>query len=90
MLRSIDPGHYPVQVQRQQPSPEVRDRGIRALLRLRVRNFEARFAKAVDTVTRRRDSRKALAELERFRGLEPGFWLATFYAAVAQRRLGAH
>lgn len=69
-------------------SPEVRDRGIRALLCLRVRNFEARFAKAVDTVTRRRDPRKALAELERLRALEPGFWLATFYAGVAQRRLG--
>lgn len=67
---------------------EVRDRGVRALLRLRVKNFEARFAKAVDTVVRRRDPRRALCDLERLRAIEPEFWLASFYAGIAHRRLG--
>ncbi|HLU39217.1 MAG TPA: tetratricopeptide repeat protein, partial [Planctomycetota bacterium] len=68
---------------------DVRDRGVRVLLRLKVRNFEARFARAVDAVLRRRNLRKALAELDRIRAIEPRFWLATFYAGVAHRRLGA-
>jgi tetratricopeptide (TPR) repeat protein len=69
-------------------TPDIRDRAVRALLRLRVRNFEVRFARAVDSVTRARAARRALLELERFRRLEPAFWLATFYAGIAHRRLG--
>ncbi|MEZ5964638.1 MAG: hypothetical protein R3F56_12385 [Planctomycetota bacterium] len=69
-------------------SSEVRDRGVRALLRLRVRNFEARFAKAVDHAVRRQDPRRGLTDLERWRQLEPEFWLASFYVGIALRRLG--
>lgn len=67
---------------------EVRDRGVRALLRLQVRNFESRFARAVECVVQRRDPRRGLAQLERMRVLEPEFWLATFYVGIARRRLG--
>lgn len=68
---------------------DVRDRGVRAVLRLKVRSFEAKFAKAVDAVTRGRNPQRALDELLRLHGLEPRFWPALFYAGVARRRLGA-
>jgi tetratricopeptide (TPR) repeat protein len=67
---------------------DMRDRGVRALLRLRVRDFEARFAAAVEAVAQRRDVPRALVELQRLRQLEPGFWLATYWAGLAQRGLG--
>lgn len=69
-------------------SAEARDRGVRAVLRLKVRGFEAKFAKLVDSVMRIRDPRRVLAELERYRALEPRFWPALFYSGVARRRLG--
>lgn len=67
---------------------EVRDRGVRALLRLQVKDFEARFARAIDGVVRRRDPRRGVAELERLRTLEPEFWLAAYYLGIGRRRLG--
>ncbi len=68
--------------------PSTRDRALRGILRLRVRGFERRFSKAVDAVMRRRVPRAALAELQRIQASEPGYWPATYYAGVAQRRLG--
>lgn len=68
--------------------PSTRDRALRGILRLRLRGFERRFQKAIDAVAGRRAPRAALAELERIHAAEPGYWPATYYAGIAQRRLG--
>jgi tetratricopeptide (TPR) repeat protein len=67
---------------------ETRDRAVRALLQLDVADFEARFAKAIDRAQKARNPRPALAEFQLWLHLQPEFWPALFYSAVAKRRLG--
>lgn len=67
---------------------EVRDRAVRALLRLDVTDFEQRFAKAADLAQRGRHPRPCLAEFQSWLQLQPEFWPAMFFSAVAKRRLG--
>ncbi|MBL8727431.1 MAG: tetratricopeptide repeat protein [Planctomycetes bacterium] len=65
-----------------------RDRAVRALLQLDVADFEARFARAVDRAQKARNPRPALAELQLWLHLQPEFWPALFFSAVAKRRIG--
>ncbi|MBL8748197.1 MAG: hypothetical protein JNK78_03490 [Planctomycetes bacterium] len=67
---------------------DVRDRAIRALLQLDVADFEARFARAADRAQRARNPRPALAEFQLWLHLQPEFWPALFFSAVAKRRVG--
>lgn len=67
---------------------ETRDRAVRALLQLDVADFEARFAKAADRAQKARNPRPALAEFQLWLHLQPEFWPALFFSAVAKRRLG--
>jgi len=67
---------------------DVRDRAVRTLLCIALPDFEQRFAKAVDTATRARDSRAALAEFAAFYELQDEFWPALFFGGVARRRFG--
>ncbi len=69
-------------------SSEARDLGVRAMLRLDVSEFERRFGRAVDQAMRHRKPRPCLAEFELFTNLQPRFWPALYYAAMARRRLG--
>ena len=68
---------------------DVRDLAVRALLQLDVADFEARFARASDRALRARNPRDALAEFQLWLHLQPEFWPALFYSAIARRRLGA-
>lgn len=68
---------------------EVRDLGVRALLQLDVAGFEARFARACDRAQRGRNPGSALGEFQLWLQLQPEFWPALFFSAVAKRRLGA-
>lgn len=70
--------------------PLVRDQGVRALLRLSVIDFERRFARAVEQALRGRKPRACLEDLQLFLDLQPDFWPALFYSAVAKRRMGQH
>jgi tetratricopeptide (TPR) repeat protein len=67
---------------------EVRDRAVRALLVIDVADFERRFAKAVDRAQRGRNPTQSLADFRLWLHLQPEFWQAMFYGAIAQRRLG--
>lgn len=67
---------------------DVRDRAVRALLQLDVADFEARFAKAADRAQRARNPRPAFAEFQLWLHLQPEFWPALFFSAVAKRRIG--
>lgn len=69
-------------------SLEARDLGVRAMLRIDVHDFEKRFAKAVEQAARHRKPRECLVELQLFLGLQPHFWPAIYYAALARRRMG--
>lgn len=69
-------------------SLEARDLGVRAMLRIDVKDFERRFAKAAEQAGRERRPRSCLAELQLFSDLQPQFWPALYYGAVARRRLG--
>ncbi|MBL9077366.1 MAG: tetratricopeptide repeat protein [Planctomycetes bacterium] len=68
---------------------DTRDRGVRALLQLDVADFEIRFAKAADRAQRARNPRPALAEFQLWLHLQPEFWPALLFSAVAKRRIGA-
>ncbi len=67
---------------------DVRDRAVRALLQLDVADFESRFAQASDRAQRGRNPRAALAEFQLWLHLQPEFWPALIFSAVAKRRLG--
>lgn len=67
---------------------DVRDRAVRALLVLDVADFEARFAKAADAAQRGRHPRGCLADFQTWLQLQPEFWQAMYYSAIAKRRLG--
>lgn len=67
---------------------DVRDRAVRALLQLDVADFEARFARAADRAQKGRNPRACLAEFQLWLRLQPEFWPALFFSAVAKRRLG--
>jgi tetratricopeptide (TPR) repeat protein len=69
---------------------EQRDRCVRALLGLETHDFERRLGRAADAALRGRDPGQGLADLAQFLELQPGFWPALFYTAVARRRLGEH
>ena len=68
--------------------PDVRDLAVRAMLQLDVADFEARFARACDRAARGRNPRPALAEFQLWMQLQPEFWPALFFSAIAKRRLG--
>jgi tetratricopeptide (TPR) repeat protein len=72
-----------------EPESGYRDQAIRALLALEIDDFERRFGRAVDLAIGHRDPKPALAEFERFLDLQPRFWPALFFKAVALRRLGS-
>lgn len=67
---------------------DVRDRGVRALLSLDVADFEGRFARASERASRGRNLAQALAEFQLWLHLQPEFWPALFYSALAKRRAG--
>lgn len=67
----------------------TRDRAVRAMLQIDVAGFEARFAKATERARRGRNPRAALAEFQLWLHLQPEFWPALYYSAIAKRRLGA-
>jgi tetratricopeptide (TPR) repeat protein len=67
---------------------EARDRAVRALLQLDVAGFEGRFAKAIDRAQKARNPRPALSEFQLWLHLQPEFWPALYYSAVAKRRIG--
>jgi tetratricopeptide (TPR) repeat protein len=69
-------------------SNEVRDLAVRALLNLDVADFEQRFRKATDRAQRGRNPRGSLPEFQVWLQLQPEFWPALFFAAIAKRRLG--
>ncbi|HEB51749.1 MAG TPA: tetratricopeptide repeat protein, partial [bacterium] len=69
--------------------PAIRDRAVRAMLQIDVADFEARFAKASERSLRGRNPRPVLAEFQMWLHLQPEFWPALFYSAIAKRRLGA-
>lgn len=66
---------------------DVRDLGVRAMLRLDVADFEQRFARASDRALRGRNPRAALAEFQMWLHLQPEFWPALYYSAIAKGRL---
>ena len=68
---------------------EVRDLAVRALLQLDVAEFEPRFARACDRAAKARNPRDALAEFQLWLQLQPEFWPALYFSALAKRRLGA-
>lgn len=68
---------------------DVRDRGVRALLALDVADFEGRFARASERAARGRNFALALAEFQLWLHLQPEFWPALFYSALAKARAGA-
>jgi tetratricopeptide (TPR) repeat protein len=67
---------------------ESRDRAVRSLLELDVRDFERRFGRAVDVATNGRNPRACLRDFRGWLQLQPEFWPAMFFSAVAKRRLG--
>ncbi|MBM4060315.1 MAG: tetratricopeptide repeat protein [Planctomycetes bacterium] len=67
---------------------ESRDRAVRALLQIDVPGFEKAFARAVEQAQRGRNPRRCLRDFQDWQRLQPEFWPALFFAAVAQRRLG--
>lgn len=66
---------------------EVRDQGVRAMLRLDVADFEERFARASDRALRSRNPRPAIAEFQLWLHLQPEFWPALFFSAIAKSRM---
>jgi Flp pilus assembly protein TadD len=68
---------------------EVRDLAVRALLQIDVDDFEGRFARASDRALRGRNPRPAIEEFRSWLKLQPEFWPALFFTALAKRRLGA-
>lgn len=68
--------------------PDTRDQAVRALLNLDVHGFERRFAKAADQAMRGRKPRGCLRAFQRWLDLQPEFWPARFFMAIAQQRMG--
>jgi len=68
--------------------PDVRDQAQRALLGLDVKEFEKRFARAADRASKGRNPQACLVEFQLFLDLQPGFWPALYFSALAKRRLG--
>lgn len=67
---------------------DVRDQGVRAMLRLDVADFEGRFARASERALRSRNPAPAIAEFQLWLHLQPEFWPALFYSALAKARTG--
>lgn len=65
---------------------EVRDSCVRGLLNIDVEDFERRFAKASEQSMRGR-ARDSLVELQLWLDLQPEFWPALYFSAMALRRL---
>lgn len=65
---------------------DIRDLGVRAMLRLDVADFEERFARASDRALRGRNPAPAIAEFQLWLHLQPEFWPALFYSALAKAR----
>lgn len=68
--------------------PSLRDRAVRAMLQIDVADFEARFARATERSLRGRNPKQALAEFRLWLHLQPEFWPALYYSAIAKRRAG--
>jgi tetratricopeptide (TPR) repeat protein len=69
---------------------DVRDLGVRAMLRLDVADFEGRFARATDRALRARNPRPAIAEFQLWLHLQPEFWPALYFSAIAKGRTHEH
>ncbi len=66
---------------------DVRDQGVRAMLRLDVADFEVRFARASERALRGRNPKPAIAEFQLWLHLQPEFWPALFFSALARSRM---
>ncbi len=69
---------------------DVRDLGVRAMLRLDVADFEGRFARATERALRARNPRAAIAEFQLWLHLQPEFWPALYFTAIAKGRMREH
>ncbi|GAB4136437.1 MAG: hypothetical protein Fur0037_00970 [Planctomycetota bacterium] len=67
---------------------DLRDQGVRALLRLSVAGFERRFDRAARQATSGRKPADSLPTLKAYRDLQKEFWPALYYSARAKVRLG--
>lgn len=67
---------------------DVRDRAVRALLRLDVDRFELRFARAVAGATHGKQPRRHAADFRDWLRLQEEFWPAMYFLAVIERREG--
>ncbi len=68
--------------------PEQRDAALHALLGISVDRFEPRFRRAVSRAVSHRDPAGAIPELDQFLRLQPDYWPARFFRAIAVRRSG--
>lgn len=68
--------------------PDVRDRAQRALLGLDLTDFEPRFSRAAEWATSGRNGNACLAEFELYLQLQPEFWPALYFSALARREQG--
>ncbi|MGE3173930.1 MAG: tetratricopeptide repeat protein [Planctomycetota bacterium] len=69
-------------------SHEAHDHAVRAMLNLDIADFERRFGQAADQALQHRRPRDCTAELQLFLSLQPTFWPARYYLAIARHRLG--
>lgn len=67
---------------------EIRDRAVRALLRLDVDQFEVRFARAIAGAMRGKEPRQHAPALRSWLQLQEEFWPALYFLAVVERRSG--
>ncbi|MFM1873818.1 MAG: Tetratricopeptide repeat [Planctomycetota bacterium] len=67
---------------------DVRDRAVRALLRLDVDRFELRFARAVAGATHGKQPRRHAADFRDWLRMQEEFWPAMYFLAVIERREG--
>jgi len=66
---------------------ELRDQCVRAMLQIDVADFESRFARAAQIAVSGRRPVRALAEFRLWLHLQPEFWPALFYSALAKMRM---
>ena len=67
---------------------DVRDRAVRAMLRIDVADFEPRFARVVAGVLRGKDPRRHAADLQYWLHLQDEFWPALYFLALVEKRAG--
>lgn len=67
---------------------DVRDRAVRAMLRIDVDGFEQRFARAVAGVLRGKNPQRSSADLQYWLHLQEEFWPALYFLALLEKRRG--